>query len=338
MKAIIYRSRGPASEVLIAVDLPKPDPLPGEVLVRVVVSAVNPSDTKARGNWLGATLMPYPQVVPHQDGSGVIEAVGAGVPSQRVGQRVWLYMAQRGSAHGTAAEYVALPAWKAVPLPTAASFAEGAMMGIPAMTAHYALYDRGPIGGKTVLVQGGAGAVGFYAIQLAKLGGAARVIATVSKAAQEQRARLAGADAVLFYNCDEPVEAIEAAAGGPNKVDIVVEVALGANLATDVAVLAPGGVIASFSSDAAQTPLLPFGPMLQKDLTLRTLLIYHASEGARAAATSCINDHLATGALQHQVARTLPLAAIVQAHESMETGLEVGKLLLQVNAENSTSA
>ena len=184
MKAATYDRRGPAREVLKLTDRPPPEPGPGEVRVKIAVSAVNPSDTKGRGAWLGATSMPFPLITPHQDGSGVIDKVGAGVVSARVGERVWLYMAQRGRPFGTAAEHTCVPTERAVPLPRSASFADGACLGIPVMTAHYCLFRDGPVTGKTVLVQGGAGGVGFYGVQLARWGGAKKVIATVSRDAQ----------------------------------------------------------------------------------------------------------------------------------------------------------
>ena len=168
MRAAWYDRKGPAREVLVVGELDRPAPGPGEVLVRVRASAVNPSDTKGRGGARGNLAMPFARIVPHQDGAGVIEAVGDGVPAGRVGERVWLHEAQLERPFGTAAEYVALPAHRAVPLPDGTSFAEGACLGIPAMTAHRCVFADGPVEGKTILVTGGAGAVGHYAIQFAQ--------------------------------------------------------------------------------------------------------------------------------------------------------------------------
>jgi NADPH:quinone reductase len=330
MKAAIYERRGPARQVLELVDRPAPEPGPGEVRVKVAVSAVNPSDTKARGNWLGATSMAFPAITPHQDGAGTIDRVGAGVSVERIGERVWLYMAQRGRPFGTAAEYCVVPAERAVPLPQTASFHDGACLGIPAMTAHYVLFSDGAVCCKKVLVQGGAGAVGFYAVQLAKWGGAKKVIATVSRDAQAVQARAAGADVVVNYTKPDAIAEIRAAAGGDAAVDRIIEVNFAANIATDVAVIARNGVIASYGSDADPEPKLPFSAFLQKDVTLRLALVYEAPQSAREAAIRDINQLIETGSLTHQVAERFPLERIAAAHEALETRKVIGKILLDV--------
>ena len=333
MQAAWYERRGTAREVLKVGELPTPEPRPGTVRVRIAVSAVNPSDTKGRsgtGAVAGAT-MPYPRIIPHQDGAGVIDKVGPGVDPARVGERVWLYMAQRdGSAFGTAAEYAVVPAHKAVRLPERASFSDGASLGIPAMTAHYALFAGGPIDGKAVLVQGGAGAVGFYAVQLAKTGGARLVLATVSREEQAAKARSAGADAVINYKTEDVVARVRALAGGDAAIDRIVEVALGVNVAADAAVLARNGVIATYSSDAVREPKVPFGALLQKDAAIHFLLIYEAPQAARDAAARDINALIEAGRLQHQVAKRFPLSEVAAAHEAMESGTLVGKILVDV--------
>lgn len=203
MKAIWYEEPGEAAAVLQYGDLEQPSPGPGEVLVRVHGSGVNPSDTKFRSGWMGLK-QPYPRTIPHNDGAGMIEAVGEGVPTSRVGERVWIYEAQRGSAWGTAADYVVIPAYKAVPLPESFDFAAGASLGVPAMTAHFSVFSDGPVEDKTILVHGGAGAVGMYAIQLAKWGGA-RAIATVSNEEKAEIAAHYGADLVLNYRQEDIV-------------------------------------------------------------------------------------------------------------------------------------
>jgi NADPH:quinone reductase len=330
MQAAFYERRGPAAEVLTLGERPTPEAGPGEVRVKIAVSAVNPSDTKARGNWLGASAMPFPLVVPHQDGAGVIDQVGAGVAKDRIGQRVWLYMSQRGRPFGSAAEYTVVPAERAVPLPPHASFAEGACLGIPAMTAHYALFGDGPIAGKTLLIQGGAGAVGFYAVQLAKWGKAAKVIATVSREEQAAQARLAGADAIVNYKEPDAVARIKAAAGGEAGVDRIVEVNFAANLATDLAVVARNGSVASYGSDADPEPKLPYWSFGQKDVRLHLLLIYEAPQAARDAAARDINRLIESGALKHQIAARFPLERIAEAHAMLESGKTIGKLLLDI--------
>ena len=302
MKAVWYERKGPAREVLMIGERETPAAGPGEVRVRVHRSAVNPSDTKQRGGARGNITMPFPFVIPHQDGAGVIESVGAGVSPTRIGERVWIYEATLGRYWGTAAEFCVVPAHKAVALPAGTSFEAGACMGIPAMTAHRCVMADGPVAGKTVLVTGGAGAVGYYAVQIARLEGA-RVIATVSREEQAERAREAGAHEVINYRTESVADRLKAITGEAAGVDRVVEVAFGANLATSVAVLKPGGVIASYASDAVPEPALPFWPMLAKDLTLRCVLVYAMPREAHDAAADWITAALCKGTLRHQIHR-----------------------------------
>ena len=329
MKACWYERTGPAREVLTFGDMPTPEPGPGEVRVKVMVSAVNPSDTKGRSGWRGRPAA-YPRVIPHQDGSGVIDKLGPGVTSRRVGERVWLYMAQRGRPFGTAAEYTTVPQERAVPLPEHVSFEEGACLAIPAMTAHRALHVDGDFAGKNVLVQGGAGAVGFYAVQLAKLGGAKTVIATVSREPQAAQARKAGADHIINYKTEKVAARIGEIAGGSPSIDRIVEVALGANIDTDVEVLRPNGVISAYSSDAVAEPKLPFLQMLVKDLTLHTLIIYEVPQAARDTAARDINRALEQRKLIHQIAEVFPFEQMAVAHDRMEAGRDIGKLLVRI--------
>jgi NADPH2:quinone reductase len=330
MKAAFYERRGPAREVLHAGEQPTPEPGPGEVRVKIAVSAVNPSDTKGRSIRAGVSTIAFPLIIPHQDGAGVIDKVGPGVDEMRLGERVWLYMAQRGRPFGTAAEYCCVPAERAVPLPSGADFAAGASLGIPAMTAHYALFAAGPLTGKTVLVQGGAGAVGFYAVQLAKWGKAGHVIATVSREAQAEKARLAGADIVINYKTEDLVLRLRRLLEKETPVDLVVEVAFGANQTNDLALLAPNGVIAAYASDADPRPTLNFPGFLVKDATLRMLIIYEAPQTALDAAVRDINALTEEGALKHQTAARFGLDEIAAAHEAMEGGKEVGKILIDI--------
>jgi NADPH:quinone reductase len=319
MRAAWYERKGAAHEVLAVGEADPPSPAAGDVLVRVHASGINPSDTKARGGARGNLAMPWPRIIPHQDGAGVIEAVGPGVPPARVGERVWLYEAQLGRAFGTAADYVALPAHQAVPLPGTVSFAEGAALGVPAMTAHRCVFADGPVAGKRVLVTGGGGAVGFYAIQFAAQGGA-HVVATVSSEAQAALARAAGAHEVI----DRKAEDVAALAGG---VDRIVEVALGANLETSLKILNPNGVIAAYSSDAEPEPVLPFWPLVMRDATLRFVLVYAMTRQAHEEAIAAIGAGLAEGWLRHNVARTFPLDEVAAAHALVEAGAP-GKVVL----------
>lgn len=331
VKAAWYERKGPAAEVLVVGEAERPVPAPGEVLVRIHASGINPSDTKGRGGARGNVAMPWPRIIPHQDGAGVIEAVGDGVDPGRIGERVWLYEAQLGRPFGTAAGYVALPAHQAVVLPDSASFAEGAALGVPAMTAHRCVFADGPVTGKTVLVTGGAGAVGFYAIQFATRGGA-RVIATVSDERQAELARAAGAALVIDRTTEDVAAAIAAFTGSPSGrgVDRIVEVAFGANLETSARILNPGGAIATYSSDAEPEPVLPFWPLVLLDATVRFVLVYAMPRAAHDEAAAAITAALSEGWLIHNIAERLPLDRIAQAHALVETGRAGGKVVLEL--------
>lgn len=330
MKAAWYQTKGPARQVLQVGDLPDPRPAEGEVRVRVRMSAVNPSDTKNRSGLRGMT-MPFPLVVPHQDGAGVIDQVGKGVDPARIGERVWVYEATWNRPGGTAAQYTTVPASKAVKLPDPVSFESGACLGIPAMTAHRCVFADGPVEGLHVLVQGGAGAVGFYAVQMARAGGAARVIATVSRPEQAELARRAGADTVIDYRAGSLPAALEQTLGGPARVNRIIEVALGANLSDDLQMCAPRAVIAAYASDAVPQPQLPFWQMTQKDLTLRAVLVYQMSVAAHEEAARWITAALAKGQLQHPVDKVFALEQIAAAHEACETMKNLGKILVRID-------
>jgi NADPH:quinone reductase len=331
VKAAWYERKGPAREVLQLGDRPMPEPIAGELRVRVRASGVNPSDTKNRGGHRGNVTMPFPVVVPHQDGAGTIDAVGAGVDPARIGEPVWVYEATLGRAHGTAAEYTVVPAHKAVKLPPGVEFEAGACMGIPAMTAHRCVFADGPVGGRTVLVHGGAGAVGYYAVQMARLGGAARVIATVSRDEQARRALEAGADEVVNYRSEDVLARVRQITGVEAGIDRVIDVAFGANLKANLPLMAPGGVIATYASDAVPDPQIPFWPMLAKDLTVRFVLVYAMSAQAHDEAARWITDALTRGVLRHQIYRIFGLDDIVAAHEATESMAHVGKVLVRID-------
>ena len=330
MKAAWYDAQGPAREVLRVGELDRPAPAPGEVLVRMHATAVNPSDTKARSG-RGPRPKLFPRIIPHQDGAGVIEAVGAGIDPSRIGERVWLYEAQFGRAFGCAAQYVALPAKKAVPLAAGTSFEEGACLGIPALTAHRCVFADGPVEGKTVLVTGGAGAVGFYAIQFAAQAGA-QVIATVSREEQAEAARAAGAHFIIDRKHEDVAARIAELTGAADGrgIDRVVEVAFGANLPTTLKVLKIGGAVATYASDAVQTPELPVLPLIGLNATLHFVLLYLMDEPAHQAAIAATNAALAAGRLQHQIGARFDLDHIADAHEALEGGQVVGKVVVSV--------
>ena len=328
MKGVYYERKGPARQVLVLGDLPDPQPGPGEVRVKVAVSGVNPTDTKLRSGWDGAAEMPFPRIVPHQDGAGVIDRVGPGVPPSRAGERVWIWEAQRGRAFGSCAQYVCVPADNAVPLPEGTSFETGACLGIAGMTAHRCLFQDGGIQGQTVLVAGGAGAVGQAAIQLAKWAGA-RVVATVSRAEQEKVAREAGADLVVNRKAGDPAGAIKAFARGG--IDRVVEVAFEANLDLDRAVLKPNGVISTYSSGPPDSaPRIPFSPIMRQGITVHFILVYVMSREAHQQAARDVNAALEAGHYRPHVARTFALTETAAAHEAQESGSAVGKLLVGI--------
>lgn len=331
MRAAIYERRGPARDVLKIADRPLPEPGPGEVRVKVAVSALNPTDIKARSLWLGQSAMPHAVVIPHRDGAGVIDKVGAGVDSSRVGERVWCNVRDRARPFGTAAEYVTLPAQQAWRLPEGTSFAEGACVAIPALTAHCALFRDEGVKDKTVLVHGGAGAVGFYAVQLARWGGAAKVIATVSRQEQADLAHAAGADVVVNYRTADAQAQIEAAAGGPNSVHHIVEVNFGANATLDAAVIAKNGTIVAYGSDADANPRIPFYVFMQKDVLFRMAILYEVPAAVVQRGAADLVTLLSEGRLKHQIAARFPLDQIAAAHEMQESGRTIGKILVDID-------
>lgn len=327
-----YTTRGAAGDVLSVGDLPMPEPGAGEVLVRVHTSGVNPSDVKTRAGNLGPLTVP--QTIPQSDGAGVIEAVGEGVESSRVGERVWLYNVNRTpdgmgqGANGTGAQYAAVDARHAVLLPDGIAFEQGACLGVPAMTAHRALFIDGPVSGKTVLVTGGAGAVGSMAIQMAKASGA-RVITTVSGDEKAAVAKEDGADTVINYKTEDLVEAILAATGG-EKLDHIVDVDFAAhiNLTTDI--LKSGGTIAAYASMSNPEPALTYYPLMFNNTNMRLVYVYGMSQEAKDDAARAINEFLASGALKGRVAAKYPLEEIVAAHEHVESATQLGNVIVTI--------
>ena len=327
MQAAYYERLGAAREVFHVGEIDTPQVGPGEVCVRVHASGINPSDVKRRSGW-SAPGMAFPRIIPHQDGSGVITAVGQGVPASRVGERVWLYEAQLGRPFGTAAEWVMLPSTQAVRLPDNTDFDVGACLGVPAMTAHRCVFADGPVAGQTVLVTGGAGAVGFYAVQLAKWGGAT-VIATVSSPEKAAIARTAGADHVVNYRTDDVVAQMLSLTGG-NGVDRIVEVAFGHNLAVSHRILKPSGVIASYSSTDSRELQLPYYALSAKNITVHFVLVYAMSQAAHQAAARDITTCLESGVFQPLLLHHFSWRDIVAAHEAVESGQAVGKVLVDL--------
>ena len=327
MRAGWYERNGAAREVLTVGELPTPNAGPGEVRVRLHASGVNPSDVKKRAGFRGQTIA-EPRIIPHSDGAGVVDQIGPGVTGARLGERVWLHSAQFQRAFGTAAEYVTVPAALTTRLPNNTDFAAGACIGIPIMTAHRCVFADGMVTGRTVLVAGGAGAVGFYAIQLAKWGGA-RVVATVSAEDKQAAALRAGADIVINYKIGNVAEQLREAIG-PDAVDRVVEVDFGANLATNLAVLKPGGTIVAYASMAAPEPALPFYALMTKNAVLRLVLVYSMGAEAIAAACADITRWLESGDRAHQIAERFPLDQLAGAHEAVEAGTKIGCVVVDI--------
>lgn len=327
MRAAWYERNGPAADVLKLGELPVPEPGPGEARVRVVASGLNPTDVKSRA---GSRPMGYPRVVPHQDGAGVIDAVGPGVPASRVGERVWLYIVQWQRPWGTAAEFTVVPAQRAVTLPANTGFAEGACLGIPAVTAHRCLFADGPIDGQTVLVTGGAGAVGHYAVQLAKWAGA-QVITTVSSKEKAVLAMEAGADHVVNYRAGDAAAEILALTGGAG-VDRVVDVDFGGNLAVSVKVIKVNGTISAYASAGDTEPKLPYGAIMARNVTLRPVLIYTMPERAKDDGARDVLRLVEQGRLLHNIGARFPLDRVVEAHQAQESGKIIGNIVVDVSA------
>jgi NADPH:quinone reductase len=319
MRAALYDTLGSARDVLRVADVDRPEPGPGEVRVRVEVSGVNPTDWKSRS---GATARPIDGFqIPHHDGAGVIDAVGAGVDKARVGQRVWLWMAAAGRTWGTAAEWSVVPEDQAVPLPDDSSASLGASLGVPAMTAHRCLFADGPLDGRNVLVAGGAGAVGHFAIELAKHAGA-RVIATVSGPAKAELASRAGADLVVNYTDPDAAQQIRDFA----PLDRIVEVAIGANFQLDLTLSGPQTHIVAYASEASD-PVLPVRACMTANVTLRFVLLYGVPRPAQRQAAADITAALADGALTELPVTRFGLDEVAAAHEAVEAGA-VGKVLV----------
>lgn len=325
MKAVWYERTGPAEDVLSHGDMPTPDAAPGEVRVRLEASGVNPADVGRRGG--SYRTMEYPRVIPNSDGAGIIDQVGAGVTRFAIGQRVWLFNGQRnGRAFGTAAEYIALDERLVTPLPNDLSFAEGATLGIPAMTAWCCLFGDGSLAGKTVLVTGGAGAVGHYAVQLAKWGGA-RVIATVSSSHKADHARRGGADLVVNYKTDDVIA--QAMAFTEHRgVDRVVDVDFGGNLATTLKLMAINSTIAIYATNGDRTPVLPMRDLMEKCITLRAFVLFALPTSLLQTAQADISKWLAAGRRMHPIAGQFALSETAQAHLAVERGDKLGTVIV----------
>ena len=329
MKAAWFESFGSPADSIVMGELEKPQAKEGEVLVKIMTSGVNPSDTKKRAGAF-ANLLNDGLVIPHSDGAGIIEAVGEGVNNNRIGERVWVYQAQYGRRFGTAADYVAIDSTRAPLLADEASFAAGAVLGIPVMTGHRCVFADGNLQGKTVLITGGAGRVGFYAIQWAKLAGAKKVIATASNDNDKKLCQMLGADEVVNHRDDNWGQEVVSLLEGL-KVDRVVEVEFGQNLPEILKCINIGGVIATYSSGAVPEPTLPFKDMMFMDLTIRMVIVYAIPEEAKQLAITDIHNALQNNALVHRIAHEVNFTDMVMSHVLIESGGFGGCVVVNIN-------
>ena len=326
MKAVWYEQIGAADDVLTHGNIDDPEVSDGEALVRIRTSGVNPSDVKTRAGARGE--LQFPRIIPHSDGAGNIEAVGNGVDKNRIGERVWLWNGAFGRAFGTCAEYISLPANQAVEMPENSTFEAGACMGIPASTAYHGVFSGGSVKNKTLLVTGGAGAVGHYAIQLAKWDGA-QVVATVSSPEKGLAAKEAGADLVVNYKTDDVVQAVNDFTSGKG-VDRIVEVEFGGNLSISEQIIKTNGVIAAYGSVAVGNPELPFYNLMFKNAVLKMYLIYIVPGEARMKIIEGLTKALFENALVHQIAKSFDLTETIQAHKTVEAGKLIGNTIINL--------
>jgi NADPH2:quinone reductase len=325
MRAAFYTRQGAAHDVLQIGEQPTPQPGPGEVRIRLRTSGVNPSDWKVRRGGFGRSLM-APLIIPHSDGAGDIDAVGAGV-SDRVGERVWVWNGQWKRPYGTAAQYIALPSGQAVPLPDSVDYAAGACLGIPALTAIQAVRLAQIGSGTRVLIAGGAGSVAHYAIQLAKRRGA-RVITTISSDAKAAHARSAGADETINYRSEDVGARVRALTHGQG-VEAVIEMDLSGNAGLYPAILKPHARIAVYGMSAGEATL-PAQWLMQNSVSLHLFLVYEISPVDRAACLAELDGLLRSAQLSHTVARRLPLEAVAEAHDIVERGAVIGNVVLDI--------
>ena len=326
MQAAFYTRQGPAAEVLAVGEQPTPQPGPGEVRVRLSTSGVNPSDYKVRKGGFGRALA-FPLVIPHSDGAGTIDAVGEGVPRDRIGERVWTWNAQWNRPYGTAAQHIALPSEQAVRAADTLGDAEAACMGIPVMTAWQAAYRAQLKPGRTVLVAGGAGTVGHYAIQFAKARGAT-VLTTVSTEAKAEHARQAGADHVIRYRDEDVGQRVQALTEGRG-VDAVIEMDFTANVRHYPACVRNGATVVVYGMGALEATVPTFWFMRNR-IRIDHLFVYEMDAAERRQGLAEVDALVRTGALHHTVAARLPLAAIAQAHDLVEQGQVLGHVVLDI--------
>jgi NADPH2:quinone reductase len=327
MRAVWYEETGAAKDVLRYGEMDRPEPAVGEVGVRLKASGVNPSDVKTRAGARGP--LAFNRIIPHSDGAGIIDAVGPGIDTSRIGERVWIWNGAWKRPLGTCAEYIVLPSAQAASLPDNTGFAAGACLGIPACTAYYGVFADGDVQGKTVLVTGGAGAVGHYAVQFAKYGGA-KVITTVSGEQKAAHAETAGSDHIINYKEENVSERVLEITNGDG-VDRIVEVEFGGNINTMLPALKSHSVIATYGSMADPTPKLPFYDLMFKSVTLRPYLVYLLSVDSRRLVVDGLHEALSSGKIIHAITETFDLQNTPDAHLCVETGKTIGNVVVAID-------
>ena len=325
MRAAIYTSKGPAAEVLRIVDRPLPEPGAGEVRVRVAFSGVNPSDVKSRSG-LAARAGGFPEVTPHSDGAGTIDKLGGGVDAALMGRRVWIFNGQWERPYGTAAEYIVLPASQVVILPDHISFEVGASIAIPLMTAMHAVQACGSLLGKTVLVPGAAGSVGFYITQLLSAAGA-RAIGIVSSEEKAKLARSIGASDTINYKTESLTDRVQALTNGVG-ADAIIDVDAATHAPHYGSLLRFGGQAVVYGTN--QPPVtMPFGPMILGFIRVYFFIVYKLPPHLMREVLEGVNAVLSRPDFRHLSTAIYPLADIAAAHEQVERGANA-KVLIQL--------
>ncbi len=329
MKAAFYKAYGAATHVLEVGDADVPEVGPDDVRVRVHYSGINPSDCIRRRGLRERLNDPF--IVPHNDGAGIIESVGKNVSSSRIGERVWIWNGQRdGRTMGTAAEYIVLHHQYAIRLPENVSFEEGACFGVPVMTAYASLFAEGPVEGLSILVCGGAGAVGHYAIQLARLAGAKCVIATVSSDTKAKHAAEARPHHIVNYRLENVFDRVMSLTNDTG-VDRISEVNFAANVEIDCKVIARHGAIGVYGSPSGYEPELPIRPLIAKHVTVRFIQCNILPMSFREEGTQLLTQMASRGDLVNSIGRVFELDQVAEAHRAVESGDVIGNVLLKIS-------
>ncbi|MDA7599194.1 NADPH:quinone reductase [Alphaproteobacteria bacterium] len=320
MRAIWYDQQGSAADVLTHGEIETPTAGAGEYLIRLHHSGVNPSDVKSRR---GPRAMPFNRIIPHSDGAGVIEAVGPNGDKSVIGKRVYIRNGQWQRPFGSAAEYIALNEDLVHDLPDNVGFDAGAGLGIPALTAAYTVLKDGAVDGQTMVVHGGGGTVARLAIQIA-IDAGANVIATTKGNADD----LSDLGCSHVFDYSDPDLAAQIIGVAKDGVARVVDAEIGVNLATDIEITASKGIIVGYGTSLEMTPSLPFIPMMFKNITLSSILVYLLEADEAAAYAAIIHDMLTHGRLDVPIAGVFDMKDCVAAHEMVEAGARSGAVLL----------